>query len=140
LVRFSYAHGWVTFIWNGLFEFAVDNGHDYFYQANDDLRFDTAGWTETFVSVLRSNPILPNLGVIGPVDKGNSRILTQSFTHRTHYNIFGYYFPTRFRNWYCDDWMSKVYLASDSVSFRSVCDWRIVCVCVYLSVHVCVRV
>jgi len=119
LIRFSYAHGWVTFIWNGLFEFAVDSGYDYFYQANDDLRFDTPGWTELFVSTLRANPLLPNLGVIGPVDKGNSRILTQSFTHRTHYDIFGYYFPTRFRNWYCDDWMSKVYLDSESVSFRS---------------------
>jgi hypothetical protein len=33
-----------------------------------------------------------NFGVTGPTDESNTWILTQSFTHRTHIEIFGYYF------------------------------------------------
>lgn len=45
----------------------------------------------------------------GPADVSNRRILTQSFVHRTHIEIFGVYFAEPFKNWWSDDWLTKVY-------------------------------
>lgn len=52
---------------------------------------------------------MPNLGVTGPTDSNNEKIFTHSFTHRTHVEIFGYLFPSYFKNWWSDDWISTVY-------------------------------
>ena len=47
---------------------------------------------------------------MGPLHKGgNEAILTYDFVHRTHIDIFGYYYPRVFTDWWADDWMSKVY-------------------------------
>jgi hypothetical protein len=29
--------------------------------------------------------------------------------HRTHYDIFGFFYPPTFRNWFSDDWLSIIY-------------------------------
>jgi hypothetical protein len=39
----------------------------------------------------------------------NSRILTQSFVSRKHFDLFGYYFPEELKNWFCDDWINETY-------------------------------
>jgi hypothetical protein len=36
-------------------------------------------------------------------------ILTQAMVHRTHLDIFGYFFPEEIKNWYCDDWLNAMY-------------------------------
>lgn len=87
----------------------MDDGCDYFYQVNDDLRFIDTEWAEHFVGLLANNPVHPNLGAVGPHDNGNSRIFTQSFVHRTHYKIFGFLYPPTFKNWFSDDWITVVY-------------------------------
>ncbi len=109
MVRVVNSNGWVPFIWNALFQHAMDDGCDYFYQLNDDIRFITPGWTSAFVEGLKKSSIGENVGVIGPLDNGNGWLLTQSFVHRSHHAIFGYLYPYVFRNWYSDDWLTKVY-------------------------------
>ena len=47
--------------------------------------------------------------ITGPVDTNNDRILTHAFAHRTHVDIFGAFFPSTFKNWWSDDWISTVY-------------------------------
>jgi len=108
-IRCRPTYGWTTFLWNAIFQHAVYEGNDYFYQVNDDLRFITEGWTDAFVEKLQSNPVLSNFGVIGPLDVNNGNIFTQSFVHRTHYEIFGFFYPPVFKNWYSDDWITDVY-------------------------------
>ncbi|KAH9259596.1 hypothetical protein BASA81_002018 [Batrachochytrium salamandrivorans] len=99
-------------VWNGLFELAYKQGFDYFFQINDDLTFEPAPWTSTFVSTLE---ITNNLGVVGPWDINNNQpIMTQSFVHRTHYDIFHTYYPPEFRNWYSDNWISIVYAKEET--------------------------
>ena len=85
------------------------DGVDYFYRINDDVVLETGNWTETFVDVLASfRP--PNVGVIGPQHiGGNLEILTFEFVHRTHFEIFGFYYPRRFGDWCADRWMTLVY-------------------------------
>jgi hypothetical protein len=103
------SHGWVSFLWNAVFQYAMDDGVDYFYQINDDIRFVTRQWTESFIGMLKNNPLYPNLGVTGPFDKGNLNLFTQAFVSRVHYEIFGYLYPYIFKNWFSDDWLSAVY-------------------------------
>ncbi len=96
-------------VWNRLLERACAAGCDYFYQLNDDIRLDTPGWADEFVSTLRDNPLLPNFGITGPMDTNNPKLMTQSFVHCRHLEIFGWYYPRRFTNWYSDDWATRVY-------------------------------
>ena len=47
-------------------------------QVNDDTVIVTPNWPPKLVACLASNPLLPNLGVTGPLDSNNDKI----FTHR----------------------------------------------------------
>lgn len=101
--------------WNKLFEVAIMDGHDYFFQMADDVVLETPGWTERFIQVLLQNN---NCGVVGPVHyenyngriaRGETPVLENAFVHSTHYNIFGYFYPWEIKNWYCDNWITEVY-------------------------------
>ena len=108
---------------------AYEDGSDYFFQCNDDtVRLErrrasfrrraalislasqpprvccqvivSKGWADSFIAALSSNPVAPNLGITGPVDTNNDRIITHAFAHRTHVEIFdGRFFPAAFNNW-----------------------------------------
>lgn len=93
----------------GLAQQAYADGCDYFFQVNDDTVIVSKGWADSFINELASNPIHPNLGITGPVDTNNPRILTHAFAHRTHVELFGFFFPKAFKNWWSDDWISTVY-------------------------------
>ena len=80
----------------------------YFYQLNDDLMLVSEGWSSRFVNALRSS-LLPGFGITGPLDLNNERLMTQSFSSCTHFDIFGFYYPWRFKNWYSDDWAAQLY-------------------------------
>jgi len=92
--------------WNLLFGNAISDQCEYFYQLGDDIRIMDAGWEQEFIDNLQTTD---GLGVTGPLDMNNTRILTQSFTSRRHHDIFGFYFHPRISNWYCDDWITHVY-------------------------------
>lgn len=78
----------------------------YYYRVNDDTIMETTSWTEKLVDQLqRYNPA--NIGVVGPWCKdGNTAILTHDFVHRTHIDIFGFYYPRIFTDWFADDWIT----------------------------------
>ncbi|CAM9646875.1 unnamed protein product [Pylaiella littoralis] len=98
-----------SFVVSALIKDAYEDGCEYFYQINDDTLINTPGWAHVFTETLRTNPLGRNVGVTGPADTNNDRILTHAFVHRTHIDIFGRFFPTSFRNWWSDDWISNVY-------------------------------
>eukprot|EP00771_Trimastix_marina_P001624 gnl/Trimastix_PCT/2706.p1 GENE.gnl/Trimastix_PCT/2706~~gnl/Trimastix_PCT/2706.p1 ORF type:complete len:530 (-),score=122.77 gnl/Trimastix_PCT/2706:129-1718(-) len=112
--RYIGMQGAPAFVWNGLFKDAYEDGCDYFYQINDDIRFETSGWATRFVKVLKDNRYMPDFGMVGPTDVGNSKTMTQSFCSRLHYDIFGTYYPISFKNWYSDDWATHIYDPFDS--------------------------
>jgi hypothetical protein len=97
--------GYLTKMWNKLFQVAYDEGCDYFFQCGDDILFRTQGWVNDSIRVLRQHD---DIGLTGP-DNQNGRILTQSFVSRKHMEIFGEYFPESIVNWGCDDWYNFVY-------------------------------
>ena len=87
---------------------------DYFYRINDDTKMLTGGWTEKFISTLKSyDPAL--IGVVGPNHYGgNVKILTYDFVHWTHIDIFGFYYPHAFTDCYADWWITNVYTPNRS--------------------------
>jgi len=111
--------GYVTKMWNKLFKEAYEDGCDYFYQCGDDIEFLDKGWVTKSIHALISNN---NNGLTGPLDKkrievggassspgGKRFIQTQAFVSRKHYEHFGFFFPEEIKNWYCDDWITKLY-------------------------------
>ena len=110
-VDFEFIHmenvkkGHLTKMWNILFKKAYDEDCDYFFQCGDDIQFTTKGWVSDCISLLQRNN---NIGVSGPINN-NARILTQTFVHRKHMEIFNFYFPERIINWCIDDWINLVY-------------------------------
>jgi hypothetical protein len=82
---------------------------DYYYRVNDDTRMMTAGWAEAFIAALAGHSP-PRVGVVGPRHSGgNTAILTYDFVHRTHVDLFGFYYPYMFSDWWGDGWITRVY-------------------------------
>ncbi|KAJ1483771.1 hypothetical protein T484DRAFT_1799057 [Baffinella frigidus] len=84
------------------------------YQSNDDVEFVTPGWAPQFVSIISppEGRARSRLGVVGARDLNNGLVMTQSFVHRTHHEVFGAHFPSTIKNWHLDDWISTVYGAA----------------------------
>ena len=98
--------GFLTLMWNYLFEKALEDNNEYFYQCGDDIWFEDKDWIkECIVQMKKQNDI----GICGPINPPNYRILTQTFVSRKHYEIFQCYFPVQIKNWWCDDWINFVY-------------------------------
>lgn len=101
--------------WNVLCANAYDDGCDYMFQLADDVHIETPGWTERFIDKLQENR---NIGVVGPchpenyqgrIVNGNPFVIENAFVHKTHYEIFKTFYPHEIRNWFCDDWITRVY-------------------------------
>lgn len=99
----------VAQLWNLLFLRAMRDGHDYFYQVNDDLTLLTPGWLTYFVSTLDRQG---GFGVVGPADSHNDfncTLLTQAMVGRVHYEIFGFLYPHEIKDWHSDTWLTQLY-------------------------------
>jgi len=100
--------GHLTLLWNILYQKAYDDNNDYFYQCGDDIDFKTKDWVKDSVEILIKNN---NFGVSGPNNTDISNItLTQAMVSRKHMELFGYLYPPSIINWYCDNWLSNIYL------------------------------
>ena len=93
---------------------------DFFYRINDDTFMTSSNWTHLYITeLLKMDP--PLVGVVGPKHSGgNTAILTYDFVHRTHIDIFGFYYPREFPGLYADDWITKVYLPNRSKKLKTV--------------------
>ena len=85
------------------------DGADYMFRVNDDVQLMNRNWTAEFILALQnSDP--ENVGVVGPKHLGgNEALITLDFVHRTHIDIFGFFYPREFLDWYADDWITAVY-------------------------------
>lgn len=99
--------GFLTKLWNILFEKAYNSKlHNYYYQCGDDIYF-YCNWIDTALLKLKNNN---NIGLTGPwCVNGNTKILTQTLVSNTHMEIFGKYFNENLKNWGCDVLTTSVY-------------------------------
>ncbi len=118
IINNSVDKGHLTKLWNMAFKKAYIDGCEYFYQCGDDIQFLSFGWLDKSIKVLNENK---QIGITGPIDlkrhvtkksfqPGGAEFLqTQTFVSRKHMDIFGYYFPEELKNWFCDNWITKIY-------------------------------
>lgn len=101
--------------WNILFHQAITDNYEYFFQIGDDVSLFTKGWTTAFINTLKKQC---NIGTIAPCEpmnyhgriQENKPIVNENnFVHRTHFQIFGFFFFPEIINWHCDDWITFVY-------------------------------
>lgn len=97
--------GYLSKMWNHLFQIAYNNDCDYFFQCGDDIIFKNKNTFKYCIDILVDNN---NIGVTGPYNE-NARILTQTFVSRKHMEIFNCYFSEELINWCIDDWINYVY-------------------------------
>ena len=94
--------------------------NDFYYRVNDDTILESSNWQKTFISVLsKYDP--PYIGVVGPsFEFGNKEILTYDFTHRTHVDIYGFYYPRVFEGFHADGWISNLYKPGRSIKHKDI--------------------
>jgi len=118
--------GAVSEMWNLCFEYGYKNNYDFFLQCGDDVDFIpcvNGKWENAFIRFLESTDYQ---GVCGFADLGRlhkdrqDRLITQSFVHRTHYDIFKYYYPKEIKNWYVDNWITEVYARSGMAHYSNI--------------------
>lgn len=104
---------------NAIAREAYTDGMDYLVRINDDTTFETNNWISQGIKVLQ-NFSPPNIGVVGPTCRqGNTAILTHDMVHRTHLEIFDFYYPPYFDNWWSDDWITRVYQPNRSTKLNT---------------------
>ena len=118
IINKSIQKGYLTKMWNLAFKQAYNDNCDYFFQCGDDIEFKSRDWIDDSIKVLNENN---DIGITGPMDLGRLNIdsehnpggqrfiQTQTFVSRKHMEIFGFYFPEEIKNWFCDDWITKIY-------------------------------
>ena len=104
---------------NQIAKVAYNDSMTYFVRINDDTEFVTKYWASAGIQTLR-NYVPSNVGVVGPNCKhGNQHILTHDMVHRTHLDIFHYYYPPEFENWWADNWITNVYKPNRSTKSKT---------------------
>ena len=98
--------GKVGKIWSNLADVAKET-NEYLYQIGDDIEMMTNNWDRYFIYRLLQSD---NVGCVGPYDLNiKCFLLTQSFVHIKHLEIFGTYFPDKIINWDIDLWITQIY-------------------------------
>lgn len=99
--------GTVTMVWNLLYDLAMRNGARYFYQLNDDITFVNHDWPDKFASLIDQRN---GFGLVGPSDDAFAcKLTTQNFVGHRHWELFGFLFPPDLHNWWCDNWIHRLY-------------------------------
>ena len=73
-----------------------------------------------YISSARRLPNLTDRALVPPLSGGNTAILTYDFVSRHHVEIFGFYYPRLFTDWWGDDWVTGVYVPGRSTKRRDV--------------------
>ena len=104
--------GNVCAIWTKLYEYALNDNYDYFLNIGDDVLLLDKGWVSSCINQLKKTF---NIGVVGLTDVGRKQynpddtLITQAFVSRSHYKIFGFFFPHELKSWYCDNFLGDIY-------------------------------
>ena len=98
---------------NQLADIAIQNYNaEYLYLFADDLDVYKLDCIPDFINYFKENN---NLCLGWGIDNDNTRICTHPFIHKKHVEILGYFYPSSIKNWFCDDWITKLYTKLNKV-------------------------
>ena len=79
---------------------------DYLFVMADDLELVHLDFIQIFINYLKDKVI----GLGHALDKTNAAgICTHPFVKSSHVKYLGYFYPKEIKNWYCDDWITRLY-------------------------------
>lgn len=79
---------------------------EYLYVFADDLIVNTLEHIDIFISYFNKNN---NLCLGWGQDQGCLHTCSHPFIHRNHVDILGFFYPNEIKNWFCDDYIEKLY-------------------------------
>ncbi len=98
--------GNVVEIWNNLFKSASQHKFQWFKICGDDIRFpNDPAWLRVFQKQLKKQDYIGWAAGWS----NNDQIATQFLIHKTHWEIFEFVFPPLLKNYYCDDFLNRIY-------------------------------
>ena len=101
--------GRVAWAQNDALMAAYRDNFAYYYMLNDDTKILSQHWTEALVNNLAQRK-WPNFGVTGPRHFGDDRcVMTHNFVHKTHIDLFSFFYPRLFKTWHADEWIMRLY-------------------------------
>jgi hypothetical protein len=113
---------------NEIADVAYDDNMTYFVRINDDTRCISPNWASTGITTLLGC-IPANVGVVGRTliyanikKKDRNPVLIHDMVHKTHLDIFGFYYSPVFENGWADDWISEIYKSNRSTK---ITDWTV---------------
>ena len=116
--------GTANIVINEIARQAYKDGAEYMCRINDDTKFITKNWTSLEIKKKLANYEPTNVGVVGPTCRqGITHIMAHDMVHRTHMEIFNYYYPPVFENWWIDNWITFVYKPNRSIKLKN---WEVV--------------
>jgi hypothetical protein len=107
-------NGYLTHIWNLLYKKSIEEQNDYFFIAGDDIIYMSDGWLDNCIDALTKTKGVGAAGVFN----GNGQILTQFLVTKKHYDIFGFAYNPKIKNWFCDTHLHELY----SPRFLHICE------------------
>lgn len=80
---------------------------EYIYVFADDLEVTDLNFiSDTFIPYFKNNN---NLCLGWVLDGENINLCTHPFVSKKHIEYLGYFYPPSIKNWYCDNWIQKLY-------------------------------
>jgi hypothetical protein len=80
---------------------------EYIYVFADDLIvYDLNFIKNDFIPYFNLNN---NLCLGWGIDEGHINLCTHPFIHKKHVEYLGYFYPPSIKNWFCDNWIQKLY-------------------------------
>ena len=107
-------NGFLTHIWNFLYKKSIEEKNDFFWVAGDDIIYMSDFWLDNCINSLEKTKGLGAAGVFN----GNGQILTQFLVTKKHYDIFGFAYNPKIKNWFCDNHLHELY----SPRFLHICE------------------
>ena len=80
---------------------------DYLFVNGDDLNLSRLDFIDSFIEYINVNE---QIGLGHAQDCSSVYgICTNPFVSIEHFNRLGYFYPNEIKNWYCDDWIHRLY-------------------------------
>ena len=100
-------------VWNGVHRVASADRNDYFMAVQDstlftETQFRGFGWADVMVESLQ-NSLWKDFGVASPLDPGEKNLIAFPFVHRSHFDVFGTFYPATLGEPESLHWISRVY-------------------------------
>lgn len=115
-IECDFEKGNVVAVWNHLFQI-THNKYDYYWIGGDDIKYPNKP-IDIFKPLCLSLDENNGIGISGVYNGNPGLPMTQFLITDKHYDIFKFVFPSKLKNYFCDNWMLELY--KDNTFFHHI--------------------